>query len=83
MAMKYCFKVDKHMWACMVLPVNGFCSTNLIFICSWLLLFANGGCIGVIAGIAVVYMGMNLNPMDGPVHCSVIIAFYLLSFRKL
>ena len=39
----------------MVLPVNGFGSTSLILIFGQLLLFANGACKGIIAGIAVVY----------------------------
>ena len=42
----------------MVLPLNGFGSANLILICG-LLLFANGACIGAIAGIAVFYTGME------------------------
>ena len=36
-----------------------FGSTNLILICSRLLLFTNGACTGIIAGFAVVYMGME------------------------
>ena len=55
--MKSYFKVGNHMWACVVLPVNGFGFTNLILICGWLLLFSNGAYAGIIAGIAVVYMG--------------------------
>ena len=47
------------MRACMVLPLNGFGSTYLIFICSQLLIFINGARIGVIAGVAVVYMGIE------------------------
>ena len=58
MAMKYHSKADNHMQPCMVLPVNGFSSAYSILICSWLLLFTNGACMGVIAGIAVVYTGM-------------------------
>ena len=80
--MKYHFKVDNYVWASMVLPVNGFGSTSLIFICGWLL-FANGACTGIVVGIAVVYMGMEQNPMDSPACYSIIIVFYLLSFRKL
>ena len=80
--MKYLFKVDNHMWACMVSPVNGFSSTNLILICGQLLLCANDACAGIIAGVALVYMGIVLNPVDGSACYLVIIAFYLLSFRK-
>ena len=58
-AMKYHFKVDNHAWPCMVFPVNGFGSTNLVFICSQLLLFANGACTGAVAGVAVVYTGIE------------------------
>ena len=43
----------------MVLPVNGFGSINLIFICSQLLLFANDAYVGVVAGIALVYTGIE------------------------
>ena len=57
--MKYLFKVDNHMQAYMVLPVNGFNSANLILICGQLLLFANSACAGIVAGIAVVYTGIE------------------------
>ena len=57
--MKYHFKVDNHMRACMALPVNSFGSANLILICGRLLLFANGACAGTVAGVAVVYMGIE------------------------
>ena len=57
--MKYCFKADNHVWASKVLPLNVFGSTNLIFICGRLLLCANGACTGVIAGVAVVYTGIE------------------------
>ena len=43
----------------MVLPLNGFGSANLILICGWLLICINGACAGVIAGVAVVYTGME------------------------
>ena len=43
----------------MVLLVNGFGSANLILICGWLLLFTNGAHVGIIAGVAVVYIGME------------------------
>ena len=59
MAKKYHFIVDSHAWAWMVLPVNGFGSASLILICSWLLLCANGTHVGVIAGVAVVYTGIE------------------------
>ena len=55
--MKYHFKMDNHMQACVVLPLNGFGSASLILICGRLLLCANGACTGVIAG--VVYMGIE------------------------
>ena len=58
MAIKYLFKVDNHVWACVVLPVNGLGSVNLILICGRLLLFPNGACTGVIAGVDVVYTGI-------------------------
>ena len=43
----------------MVLPLNGFGSANLILICGQLLICINGACTGVIAGVAVVYMGIE------------------------
>ena len=49
----------------MILPLNGFGSTNLIVICSQFLL-ANEAHTGVIAGVVVVYMGIEKNSMDGP-----------------
>ena len=73
---KYHFKLDNYALACVVLPVNGFGSDNLILICSWLLLFANGAYTGVIASIAVIYTGIEQNPMDSPACYSVNIAFY-------
>ena len=57
--MKYHFKVDNYMQACMVLPVNGFSSANLIFISGQLLLLANYASAGIVAGIAVVYTGIE------------------------
>ena len=47
------------MRACMVLPLNGFGSTNLILICGWLLICINGARTGVVAGVAIVYMGIE------------------------
>ena len=57
--MKYCFKVNNHVRAYMLLPVNGFDSVNLILICGWLLLLANGAHTSIILGVAVVYMGIE------------------------
>ena len=57
--MEFFFKVDKHMWACVVLPENGFGSTSLILTCGQLLLFANGAYVGIIAGVAVIYTAME------------------------
>ena len=48
-----------HTWACIVLPVNIFSSASLILIYGWLLPFVNGAPTGVVAGIAVVYTGME------------------------
>ena len=59
MAKKYCFKADNHAQACMVLRLNGFGSTTLIFICSQLLLCGNGACMGIIARVAAVYTGIE------------------------
>ena len=56
-AMKYCFNADNHARACVVLPLNGFGSANLILICSQLLICINGAHTGVVAGVAVVYTG--------------------------
>ena len=78
-ALKYHFKVDNHMQACMVLPLNGFGSTNLILICGQLL-FANGACVDVIAGVVLVYMAIEKNSEDGAAFCPTIVAFFLLSF---
>ena len=36
---------------------------------------ANGACMGAIASI-VVYIGIEKNSMDGPEHCSAIIATF-------
>ena len=58
-AIKYHFKVDNHAWACLILPVNSFGSTSLILICGQFLLCANGAHAGVIAGVAVVYTGIE------------------------
>ena len=57
--MKYHFKVHNHAQACMVLPLNGFGSANLILVSSWLLLCINGAGVSVIAGVAAVYMGIE------------------------
>ena len=59
MAIKYHFKADNHTQACMVLPLNGFGSANLILICGRLLICINGAYAGVVAGVAVVYMGIE------------------------
>ena len=74
-AIKYCFNADNHMRACMVLPLNGFGFANLILICGRWLIYINGACAGVVAGVAVVYMGIEYKPMEGPACWSVIIAF--------
>ena len=58
MAMKYRFSADNHARACAVLPLNGFGSANLILICGWLMPL-NGARVGVVAGVAVVYTGME------------------------
>ena len=57
--MKYCFKADNHTQACMVLPLNGFGSANLILIYGQLLLCINSACPGIIARVAVVYTGIE------------------------
>ena len=59
MAIKYHFKADNHAQACMVLPLNGFGSANLISICGWLLIYINSARTGVIASVAIVYMGIK------------------------
>ena len=59
----------------MVLLLNGFGSTSLILICGHFLL-ANGACMGVIAGVIVVYMGIEKNSIYGPACCSAIVAFF-------
>ena len=59
MAIKYRFKADNYAQACVVLPLNGFGSANLILICGQLLIYINGSCTGVIAGVAVIYMGIE------------------------
>ena len=74
--MKYRFKADNHTWACVVLPFNGFGSANLIFICGQLLICINSAHAGVVAGVAVVYTGVEYKRMEGPACCSVIIAFF-------
>ena len=63
------------MQACVVLPLNGFGSTNLILICGWFLL-DNGARMGIIAGIVVIYMAIEKNSVDDLVCCSAIIAFF-------
>ena len=75
MAMKYLLKADNHMQACVVLPLNGSGSTNFILICGQLL-FSNDAYVGVVAGIVVVYTGIEKNSVDGPAYCSTIIAFF-------
>ena len=47
------------MRACVLLPLNGFGSVNLILICSRLLICINGARAGVVAGVAVVYTGID------------------------
>ena len=37
---------------------------------------------GAVGGIVVVYTGIEKNFMDDTAHCSAIVAFFLLSFRK-
>ena len=63
MAIKYHFKADNHAWVCVVLLLNCFGSTNLILICSQLLLCINIAHAGVIAGVAVVYMVIEQKPV--------------------
>ena len=43
----------------MVFPLNGFGSANLILICGQLLICINGARAGIIAGVAVVYTGIE------------------------
>ena len=74
--------MDHHAWACIVLPLNGFGSTNLILICFQFLLFANKVRLGAVADIVVVYTCIEKNYMDGPECYSAIAAFFLLSFRN-
>ena len=58
-AINYCFNADNHAQACVVLPLNGFSSANLILIfCRWLICIY-GAHAGVIAGVAVVYTGIE------------------------
>ena len=59
MAIKYHFKADNHVRACVVLPLNGFGSADLVLICGWLLLCINCACTGVVARVAVVYTGIE------------------------
>ena len=66
----------------MVLPLNGFGSNNLTLICGWLL-FAYRAWMGIIASVIAIYIGIEKNIVDGPACCSAIVAFFLLSFRKL
>ena len=42
-----------------MLPLNSFGSANLILICGQLLICINGARMGVVAGVAVVYTGME------------------------
>ena len=56
--MKYLFKVDNHVWACVAVPLNGFGSISLTLICGQML-FANDARAGVIAGVAVIYTSME------------------------
>ena len=57
--MKYRFEADNHVGACVLLLFNGLGSTNLILVCSRLLLYINGARTGVIAGAAAVYMSIE------------------------
>ena len=59
MAIKYRFNADNYARACVVLPLNGFSSANLILICGRLLICMNGARAGVVAGVAVVYTGIE------------------------
>ena len=59
MAIKHHFNDDNHAQACVVLPLNGFGSANLILICGCLLICINGAHAGVIARVAVVYTGIE------------------------
>ena len=43
----------------MVFPLNSLSSINLILICGQFLLFANRACTGIIAGVVVVYLGIE------------------------
>ena len=65
----------------MVLLLNSFVSINLILVCGHFLLFANRAYVDAIAGVSVVYTGIEKNSVDGPAYCSAIIAFFILSFR--
>ena len=64
------------MQPCMVLSLNKLSPTNLILICSQFLL-ANGECMGIIAGIVVIYTGIKKNSMDSPEFCSAIIVSFI------
>ena len=57
--MKYCFKADNYTLAWVVLPLNGCGSANLILICGHLFICINGAYTGVVAGVAVVYTGIE------------------------
>ena len=59
MAIKYCFNANNHARACVVLPLNSFGSANLILICGQFLIWINGARTGVVAGVAVVYTGIE------------------------
>ena len=67
------------MWICIVSPLNGFGSINLILICGHFLL-DNGACMGVVAGVIIIYTGIKKNSVDGLTCCS---ALPLLFFFKL
>ena len=60
----------------MILPLNGFGSTNLIPFYGWFLLFANGASAGIVASVCVIYMGIEKNSMDGPACCYAVVAFF-------
>ena len=75
--------MESHVWACMVLPLNGFGSINLILICSQFLLFAYGACVAGISGVVVIYSGIEKNSMDSLACYSAIVISFLLGFRIL
>ena len=77
------------MWACVVLPLNGFVSTSLIFSCGQLLLYANGARVGVVSGVFCILYGYRVKTcgrytmMFG--HCCLLFAksLKILKVRKI